>query len=714
MDKYQGLPYHPTMEKVVNILRKKTQNTNPMFFRLTTSYFFCKIASMMRTFVALSDSQLLPVNMYGINLAPSGSGKGHSIAVIEEDIINTFRSRFLAETFPQIAEKRLNVLANRRAVRDQTDPDMEMERAKLEFEEQGALLFGFDSGTSAAIKQMRTKLLMAGAGSMNLEIDEIGSNMTGNTEVLNAYLELFDAGRIKQKLVKNTRENIRSEDLFGCTPTNMLLFGTPTKLLNGSRTEDEFYEMLDIGYARRCFFGASRYRQAQQGQTAQDMYDLYHNTSIQKYLDQLSTKFGLLADASNFNKTLCMKQNVLLELYEYRIACQHYADSLSEYDEIRKSEISHRYFKVAKLAAAYAYIDQASFISKDHLHNSIAMAEMSGKAFEQILKRDRPHVKLANYICNIGKELTQPDLIEELPFYKGSEQHKREMLTLAIAHGYKQGMYITSEMNDGIQFLSGKTVPATDLNRIIVAYGSKLAEGYRSEYAPFDQLDKLVTSPGLHWVSHHLEKGYRDEKHVKPGANVVVLDIEDSIDIPTARFLLKDYTYLLHTTKRHTEEKHRFRVILPLTHHVILDEHDFKEFMRNIFDWLPFEVDKQTGQRARKWMTFKGKHWYNKGELLDTLQFVPKTKKADDRKQLIAGQTNLNNLERWFINNTGQGNRNHKLCAYAFALIDMGYNVEDITNKVKALNSKLDEPISEDEIMSTIIVSVTKRVHTKE
>ena len=38
----------------------------------------------------------------------------------------------------------------------------------------------------------------------------------------------------------------------------MLLFGTPAKLLDGGATESLLMEMLEMGYARRCFFGFSR------------------------------------------------------------------------------------------------------------------------------------------------------------------------------------------------------------------------------------------------------------------------------------------------------------------------------------------------------------------------------------------------------------------------------------------------------------------------
>jgi len=707
---YNNLPFHPTMERIVDILRKKTQNQDPVFFRLVVSYYFSKVASMMRTRVALSDDQIVPCNMYAINLAPSGSGKGHSITIIEEDIISGFRQRYLEHTFPTIADKRLNKLANQRAIRDQTDPDMELDRARAEFEEHGPLLFGFDSGTGAAIKQMRAKLLMAGAGSINLEIDEIGSNMTGNTEVLNQYLELFDAGRIKQKLVKNTRDNMRSEDLFGATPTNMLLFGTPTKLLNGYRLEDEFHEMLETGYGRRCFFGLARMRKGAESQTPEELYKLYHDQTSSKFLVQLRDRFTQLANPATFNQTLKMNKDVMLAWYAYRIFCNKQAAKLSEYSEVRKAEIVHRYFKVAKLAAVYAYIDKSTYITMDHLHYAIAMAQQSGVALKAILNRERAHVKLCNYICTIDKELTQADLIEDLPFYKGSEQIKREMLTHATAHGYKNGMYIRSEITDGIQFLSGKKVEETTLDKVKFSFSSHYTENYQAQEVPWDKLYRLIERKGLHWCSHFLRDGYRDEEHVHGTANLIVLDVENSVDIPTAKLLLKDYTWLLHTTKSHTAAAHRYRIIMPVSHHFELSKLDFRDFMRNIYDWLPFEVDRATHDRCRKWMSWNGKYGYNKGQLLDTLQFIPKTKKADDRKALLAHQTNLTALERWSINQASDGNRNHTLARFAFTLVEMGQDLESIRAQVMDMNSKFDSPLDDAEIHSTVLTTVTKRI----
>ncbi|MDG4870457.1 hypothetical protein P8631_20890, partial [Guyparkeria sp. 1SP6A2] len=79
-------------------------------------------------------------------------------------------------------------------------------------------------------------------GAVNLQIDEIGSNLVANTDVMTLYLELYDQGMVKQKLTKNTAESQRTEEVDGKTPANMLLFGTPSKLLDGGLVEEQFYD----------------------------------------------------------------------------------------------------------------------------------------------------------------------------------------------------------------------------------------------------------------------------------------------------------------------------------------------------------------------------------------------------------------------------------------------------------------------------------------
>lgn len=209
----------------------------------------------------------------------------------------------------------------------------------------------------------------------------------------------------------------------------------------------------------------------------------------------------------------------------------------------------------------------------------------------------------------------------------------------------------------------------------------------------------------------------RNEENCLPGFNLAVVDIDGGTPIATAEILLKNYKYLLYTTKRHTNKVNRYRIIFPLSHIIKLTAKDYKEFMINFYDWLPFDVDRQTNQRSRKWLANVNKKYppkYNDGELIDALLFIPKTSKLENRKKILNKQQNLSNLEKWVINTSEEQGRNNQLLKYAFALVDIGLNIHDIHDKLLMLNSKLPNKLSEIEISSTIMVSASAKIHKRD
>ena len=704
------MQHHPMSEKVVGVLCEQTQNSNPMFFRLQVAYYFCLVASMMRASIMTLDRGEIPINMYALNLATSGAGKGHSTNILEEKVIGQFRERFKDETFPLLAEQNLPKIALKRANRKAGDPDEELVRVQKEFDNLGNLLFTFSEATAPAVKQLRHKLLMADAGSLNFQMDEVGSYLSANAEVLIAFLELYDVGLIKPKLTKNSSENIRGEEIIGRTPTNMMLFGTPSKLLDGGKVEQELYDMLETGYARRCFFGYSRTSAKRLDQTPEEVFTQLTNQNSSVVLEEVANHFEALADMINVRKKLVMTKATSLLLIEYKLRCEKEAALFPEHEEIKKAEISHRYFKALKLAGAYAFVDDSPELTETHLYAGIKMAEESGAAFHKLLTRDKPYVKLAKFIASVGRDVTQADLVEELPFYRGAQGQKQEMLTLAIAHGYKNNIIIKKSFSDGIEFLRGETLKESDLTKMVVSYSTDIASDYHNERASFDQLHKLTQAPGMHWVVHHLNGGHRNEENCIAGFNLVVLDVDGGVSMSTAKMLLSKYKFLLYTTKRHSDAEHRFRIVLPINYELALDAKDYKEFMTNVYEWLPFEVDTATNQRARKWMSHDGHYEYNDGEVLDALPFIPKTSKNEERKALVNSQQSMDNLERWVLNNSGDGNRNNMLLRYAMLLVDAGFDFEQVRTKVVSLNDKMPDKLEESEIMSTVMVTVMKAI----
>lgn len=712
MKSYSDMTYHPMSEKLVEVLQTKTQNSNPLFFRVIVAYYLAMITSHMRVSIkGWAGKGTIPVNLYAIALSPSGSGKGHSTSLVENEVINNFKELFLNHTFPITAEQHCDQLSIKRANRNGTDANDELMKLAKDFQALGAMLLDFDNATVPAVKQMRQKLLMANAGSLNLRVDEIGANFSNIIEVLTAFLELYDKGLIKDKLVKSSADNTRFERIDGYTPANMLLFGTPSKLLDGARTEEQLMEMLEMGYARRCFFGFTDKNHKKTNVDVDELINQLFNNSDDDYLEDLSNDIGVLANLQNMNKVLHLTQDTIRLLVEYKLDCETRSNNLSELETIKKSELEHRYFKVLKLAGAYAFVDSSDYVLPEHIEYAIKLAEDSGEAFAQLMTPQRSYVKLANYLAQSKEEVTLADLDEDLPSFRGSKAQKDEQITMATAWGYKNNIIIKKNYVNSIMFLYADSIQETDLDKVIISYSKDMTQGYRNEIVPFDKLPELFKLNDRHWINHHLANGYRKEDNVIKSFNLLVLDVDGTISLKSARELLKKYKAIFYTTKSHTDEVNRFRIILPTSHTLDLDASDYKELYNNILKDIPFEVDTQCSHRSKKWLTHKDTTVIeNDGELFDVLPYIPKSSKNDERIKRLESQQDFDNLERWVINNTGSGNRNNMLLRYALILADNDTSFSNIKNKVLELNSKLQDKLDELEIHSTIFHTIAGKL----
>lgn len=712
---FENYKHNPILEDLTQVLVKKTQINNPLFYRVLIAYYMGKVAGIMNPMIQTLDRGAIPINIYAINLAPSGFSKGYSTNIIESQVINQFKTKFMKETFPIIGEDSLSKMAVKRANSNGTDPDDEREEINKEFIRAGKLLFSFSEGTSPAVKQMRSKILMANCGAVNLEIDEIGSNLIANTEILNTFLELYDVGKVKQKLTKNTADNVRGEDLDGITPTNMMLFGTPDKLLDGGKVEEEFMSFLDTGYARRCLFAFIKDASNNMLEmTPKEILAQRMNKNNDSALKDVSDKLAKLAEPQHHGKTILVDIDVTEELITYELFCEQRLSDLPASDRIRRAEMKHRYFKSLKLAGAFAFIDESTHITMDHLHSAIKLVEESGEALKELLKRDKAHVKLAKYLAERDEDVTQAELIEDVPSFKGSIAAKNDQIALATAWGYKNNIVIKKSFVDGIEFLSADSLKETNLDEMIISVSDDVAFNYNNTTVKWDEIGQAMMIDNMHWCVHHLRNGHRKDENVITGFNQLVIDVDGDLPLEQAKTLLEDYKCLFYTTKRHTEEVNRYRIIFPMNYILNLDSKDYKEFMQNVYDWLPFEVDDSTSDRPRKWLTNDGEYYYNDGELIDVLPFIPKTTKAEEQRKILLDSQSLDNLERWFVRSTGKGNRSNQMIKYALMLVDTGSDLIEVQDKIFSLNERLQNPMKEEEINTTIIRTVRQKIRERD
>lgn len=709
---FDQMNYDPVTEMLTDIMCAKTQNSERMFFRIASSYYWGVLASQMHAGIQGWGGSTLPINIYAMNLSPSGTGKGYSTGLIENSVINRFRDSFMENTFPLAAEQNMNKIAHSRAIRKGTQPADEYEGLMKEFNSIGALLFSFDSATVPAVKQLRHKLNLAKAGGVNLQIDEIGANLVGQTEVTNAFLELYDTGTIKDKLVKSSAETTRYERIEGNTPTNMLLFGTPSKLLDSGLTQKHLVEMLEMGYARRCLFGYIPKVRKVVTDDAATLVNQMFNSSNDAQLDALSCSLEQLADISNLNKIIRIEQAEAIYLMEYKISCDKRAEELKEHETILHSELVNRFFKVLKLAGAYAFRDYSPNITIAHLEAAMRLTEDSGEHFARLMKPEYDYEKVAKYLADCETGITLPDLEQALPCFRGSKPQKDQLIEYATAWGYRNNVIIKKSYDGSILFLRGESLKQTNLDELIMSVSNKLAEGYEPKLTQFDKLANFGKVKDLHWANHHFDNGLRRDESTIPGFNMIVLDVDGTLPLATAKELLKDYKAVFYTTKRHQDADglDRYRVIIPTNYILKLDKEEYKQFMNAVMKDLPFEMDESCNQRNKKWLTAESEEvWVNDGQLFDVLPYIPRTSKSEEREARFKDQGQLDNLERWMINNTGDGNRNKQLYNYAMVLYESGLNFVEIGDRVKSLNNKLVDKLSEDELQQTILKSIQSK-----
>lgn len=712
--------YNPIQEQLLHIIEKKTSNESDNYFRIVISFYLTQIASSMRAYINGKVFKNIPVNMYACTLMTSGAGKGMCQTILQDSVVDQFRKRFQTYILPAYAHSNLEKLANDMTIVCDKEVDEILKTITAEYESLGSFPYDFDSATGPAFKQVRAKAQMAGVGSLNFICDEIGSNIINNEELLNIGLEVFDMGKTKNKLTKDSAATKRVQDREGGVPTNMLWFGTPSKLLNGGKEEDMFYSLLDAGFARRLFYGEGE-KTPMKYKTGKEMRDALlaeqPDTTLKAISDQLLTLCNLV----NVNQELFIDAAEEEMICQYRVWCNQRAELIRKEtgginEEIRLAELENRFFKALKLAGTYAFIDGVTVIAKEHILQAIKLTEDSGVSFMKIMHRDPNYVRLAKYVAARDKAHNWADLSEALPFFKGSEAQKRDLINLATAWAYNNSIVIKSFERNNIEFVQGQKLEETNLDEIIFSSSADIADHFVNSIKPFDKLQKMGQIDGFHWCTHHFMDNvarpdlgaHRSKEYAMPAFNLLVLDIDGTCSLDSAKDVLKDYKYIIYTTKSHTPQKHRFRVILPMKYKLFLNDEDYKLFMNNVFDSLPFQVDDKCKDIARNWLTNNGTVITGSGtELFDPRPYIPESAQDKERKNEKKKYSNLDNIARWFVKQIKPGNRNHMLYRYGIMLKDMGLDLDDVKDKVRLLNSRVNAPLSQEELDNTIFSSIS-------
>lgn len=708
---FEAMEYHKGTAGLTKYLATRANSKDYHFIRVITAFYLALVATTMRNKVILPGNRPVPLNVFAMGLLPTGQGKGVLTGEFENVILKPLVDIFNT-TWKDKRETLIKNESQHQANLMGTLPEEEEKTIRKSIESLGSPYLFFEEGTSPAFKQSRSSLVKIPYGSLNYIVDEFFAVDGANSELMQDMIKTYDVGQLKQKLIKHSSDNPRHIDGAGNVPTNMLLFGTGSQLENPMCHAD-LTRILEGGLARRTLFAYSRDSEKTL-LTAEERLANLTTTSDPKNVVMYTDAIKRMIAPTNQDKAFYMDKPTSLYMLEYQNFCE--ARALKVKDKILRAELTHRYMKVSKTAGLYAAYDGVNDVTIAHLQAAMKMVEDGEEHIARIVHTVPLHARLAEFLAAQEDELTMAQLVAKLPWFKGTVAAREEMLQLASEYGYSNSIIINQERRNGITFLSGEGITPTDLDKIRFAMGNHDAYNYKNGFAPWDQVGKILTQQGVHWVTHWLDEGHRTSENVQAGFNLIALDVDNSasgsnVPMAVAQTLLQDYTYMMYESKSSTPEFNRYRIVLPTSHVLKLSEEVFAKFMINVFDWLPIPLDEVTNQRNRKWLGYNSTPVYNEGKLLPVLDFIPETEASVRLQKQTVAMGDLSHVERWMVRLVDKGEaRNNTLLKYGMMLVDAKLTQNQIEDATLKLNSKLSTPLPESEIKSTIFVTVAKKL----
>ena len=734
IDGLETVKHHPAIQELADIIATRCNRTNSKYHRIVVANFLGELAGTMRVKVDQKGKGNFPCNVFAIPLAPSGYGKGYSVHICTTEIFGEFREHMQHELLPALWERQKIDIAQDRALQpDSKGEEHEAERLQSDYDSLGEYVPAFLGATDAAVEQMYKKLCFVRGGAMNLRIDELGQNLEKSTtiEPLRAWLELYDSGKYLPKLTKNTKENKRISPPEDTVPCNTMLFGEPNAIFDGSTKETLFLSLLQTGFARRSLFGWGEIEKITSELTPEERAEAAYNARFMnhdgKVLANWSSHFLGLGAIGKLDYTVRVPEDVdkLSELY--RVLCTDEAVKFGDHFPIQRSEMEHRYMKALRLAGIFAFVDETPMMTRDHMLAAIKLVEESAEALNKMLNQEPNHARVARYICESDGPLTSTDLQDKLKFFPTAASNQAHLLQNAINWGYKNNHIITQTFEDGIKFFDGQTPQPVSLDDVMLSASTEFGHGYTVEREIFSQEDEplekvafsdlhhLFTADGWHWSNHYFRNGHRHQDDLLPGFNLAVFDVDGTASLKFVHGVLSDYTFMTYTTKRHTDDCNRFRLVMPISHKLELSRDDYRVFMENMDTWLPFDVIYQNGKQVdgsslqpeKKWMTNpKAQVHYNEGEIVDIFPFIPKTSRCQDYHDELKSVRTMDGMERWFAREIANGNRNNMLYRFAKMLADDGMQMSEVEKRLKNFNAKLSDRLTNDELDDTILKSI--------
>lgn len=563
----------------------------------------------------------------------------------------------------------------------------------------------------------------AGVGSLNVTINEFGDHVN-NAQNINLLKEMYD-GTVMAKMIQGEKDDDVRQNIYGM-PTNMLAYGTPVGIKRDKKKLDSFKSITQSGLYRRSFIyyeePLESVKKAVDIIDISDLEESYFKLVLAKGIEILPN--GQKARPDNILQVSPEGQE-LINAFEDELLDNANANL---YDELIPLDET-AYKTVERVAAIISILDLSEEVNKGHVEYAIDLFKRTRSSVHNLFEQT-PVFEIIYLRLSMAKEpMMKSDLIKTLGISVKEFQESIEMVD-ELAHRYNKKL---KSIGSKIVRYMIEDYEVTKLNKMIVSVSTKISNTPERavDFAPHEvqffgegmTIENLVTSEevqsfclGHFDPSAQAPSGHRKKDNFLPGQNMVAWDIDDGLTLEEARDRLKNYTYIIYTTRNHQkakgngEPKDRFRVMMPTktTYYVSAEQHKtMYENLSKLIDLPTYDVS--TRNVSRLWFTNPEAIVYkNDSEPLDVRCCIGETETAEkilprlEEIEVDEQDRRISGMMKWFIANTGEGNRNTNVYKFGKFMLDINTPLSDVENKIHYVNQMISDPLPEGEIRTII------------
>jgi hypothetical protein len=379
----------------------------------------------------------------------------------------------------------------------------------------------------------------------------------------------------------------------------MLLFGSSIGIKKNVATYQLFNNALSSGVYRRSFFYYEEPREVKVRNKELD-YDEEVVQFIVKNIkgfisshikDRLKGKEIVIeVDA---DETIERINNELVEFSNKHLDDERFSAEIGALD------------KIVKLGALHAIAGGSLTVVDADIEYAYDFYKRCRATVQELFNTEPPHKRIYKILKRYG-ELTKSEILEKDIFQRSTFNEDMDLVE-EYCYRHNERLVILGKK---IKKYKIEPLPLTDLKKIIVSVGvdgkgAKSVEFKNLELPFFGEnrsIEKLVVSEHIEAFSLVHYNGKRSDKNAIEGQNAIAFDFDDGTSIQEVQDKLRPFTYILYTTKSHTEDHHRFRVVIPTKHKFYVNPEQHKGLIENIAELLELpSYDVSTRNISRLW-----------------------------------------------------------------------------------------------------------------